>query len=268
MPLELQYGKDRDMAEKRTAFDVDAENYDRTRPRYCPALFEAIFAAAGVGETTRALEMGPGTGQATEPFLQKGCRVTAVELGEHLAAYLRQKYAEENLTVWQGDFLQYPEDERFDLLYSGTAFHWVPREEGFAKALRLLRSGGTAALFWNHPIVGDDPESPMAQAMQAVYACFGSKKNGKPFDGSTCPAYVQAMAEAGFAHVRCMRFSARRVLTGKDYVQLMRSYSDHAALPEDTRRRLEEEMEAAIRRMGDALVIRDEMDLYIGKKPL
>ena len=268
MALELQYGKDKDMETKRAAFDADAENYDRVRPRYCPALFEEIF-AAGVLPVAEALEVGPGTGQATDPFPLRGCRVTAVDLGEHPAAYLQKKYTDsEHLTVWQGDFLQFPEEKRFDLLYSATAFHWVPREEGFAKALRLLRPGGMAALFWNHPIVGDDPESPMARAVQAVYARYGSKKSGKPFDGSTCPAYVQAMEAAGFADVRCRLFTARRVLTGRDYVQLMRSYSDHAALPEDTRRQLEADMEAAVRAMGDALVIRDEMDLYIGKKPL
>jgi Cof subfamily protein (haloacid dehalogenase superfamily) len=58
------------------------------RPRYCAALFDEIFAAAGVDETTRALEMGPGTGQATEAFLRRGCHVTAVELGENLADFL------------------------------------------------------------------------------------------------------------------------------------------------------------------------------------
>ena len=53
MALELQYGKDKDMHIKRAAFDENAANYDRVRPRYCPALFEEIFAAAEVNETTR-----------------------------------------------------------------------------------------------------------------------------------------------------------------------------------------------------------------------
>lgn len=268
MALELQYGKDKDMHIKRAAFDENAANYDRVRPRYCAALFDEIFAAAGVDETTRALEMGPGTGQATDAFLRRGCHVTAVELGENLAAFLQQKYEEnERLRVWRGDFLQYPENERFDLLYSATAFHWVPREKAFAKAKRLLKPGGKIALFWNHPIVGDDPESPMAKAVQAVYARFGSKSSGKPFDGSSCPAYVQAMEEAGFVRVKSKLFTARRVLTGDDYAALMRSYSDGAGMDASTRRQLEEEMAAAIRAMGDALVIRDVMDLYLAEMP-
>ena len=185
-----------------------------------------------------------------------------------MAAFLQQKYNENDaLRVWCGDFLQYPEDERFDLLYSATAFHWVPREEAFAKAKRLVKPGGKIALFWNHPIVGDDPQSSMAQAVQAVYARFGSKSSGKPFDGSSCPAYVQAMEEAGFVNVRSRLFTARRVLTGEDYVRLMRSYSDHAGMDAQTRQQLEKEMAAAIRAMGDALVIRDVMDLYLAEMP-
>ena len=56
--------------ELRMKFDEDEINYDRWRPGYPDELFQA------------ALEVGIGTGQATRPFLEAGCRVTAVELGE------------------------------------------------------------------------------------------------------------------------------------------------------------------------------------------
>lgn len=267
MALDLRYGKDDKNRDLRTAFDSDAANYDRVRPRYCPQLFEEVIRAAGITSSSRVLEIGPGTGQATDPFIQLGCSVMAVELGEHLADYLREKYADRsNLTVWQGDFLEFPEESTYDLVYSATAFHWIPREQGFAKVMRLLKPGALLALFWNHPIVGGNAAEE--QTVQAIYRKFDrDAKGAKPFDGSSCAAYEQALQDAGFQNVRSRLFSGERVLTGEQYVQLMRSYSDHSSLPEDKRLRLEEEMEAAIRGMGDALTIRDVMDLYLAQAP-
>ena len=71
----------------RLTFDEDAQNYDRARPGYPAELYDAVFAYSGAGPGARVLEIGPGTGQATAPFLEKGCRVTAVELGAQLSRY-------------------------------------------------------------------------------------------------------------------------------------------------------------------------------------
>lgn len=99
------------------------------------------------------LEVGCGTGQATEPFLKTKCKVTAVELGENLASYTREKFKiYKNFNVIRSAFEDYDcDDNQFDMLYSATAFHWIPDEIGYKKAYRIIRSGGTLALFWNRP---------------------------------------------------------------------------------------------------------------------
>ena len=55
--------------EFRKIFDTIPEQFDRYRPRYCPALFEYLIHDAGIGPGKRVLEIGPGTGQATDPIL-------------------------------------------------------------------------------------------------------------------------------------------------------------------------------------------------------
>ena len=268
MALDLRYGKDDENRNLRTAFDSDAANYDAIRPRYCPELFHAIVEAADVNVDKCCLEIGPGTGQATEPILNTGCLITAVELGSSLAEYFAVKYTDrENLTVWQGDFLDYPEDRQFDLIYSATAFHWIPREEGLGKVMRLLKPGGILALFWNHPIPGGGVETPGAQALQRVYEKYGKGRRDNPFDGSTCPAYCDALRDAGFTDVTFELFEAWRKLDGEQYVMLLRSYSDHAKMTPDERTSLEKDMKEAIQGLGGTLPIRDLMDLYIARKP-
>lgn len=268
MALDLRYGKDEANRSLRTAFDSDAANYDAIRPRYCPELFVKVVETADLSADKCCLEIGPGTGQATEPVLETGCSVTAVELGKHLADYLTRKYAQNaNLTVWQGDFLEYPEGKQFDLIYSATAFHWIPREEGLAKVMRLLKPGGTLALFWNHPQPGGGVGTPGEQALQRVYEKYGKGRRDNPFDGCSCPAYCDALREAGFADVSFQLFEAWRKLDDEQYVMLLRSYSDHAKMTPNERVSLEQDMKEAIQGLGGALPIRDLMDLYIARKP-
>ncbi len=268
MSLNLRYGKDDDNRNLRTAFDSDAANYDAIRPRYCDALFRSIIETADLSPGKTCLEIGPGTGQATEPILDTGAAVEAVELGEHLADYLAEKYTHRaNLRVWQGDFLQYPEDRQFDLIYSATAFHWIPREEGLAKVMRLLKPGGILALFWNHPLPGGGVDTPGDQALQKVYMKYGKGRRDTPFDGSTCPAYCEALRQAGFMDVRFELLEAWRELGGDQYVMLLRSYSDHAKMTPEEQRNLEQDMKDAIAGLGGTLPIRDRMDLYFAKKP-
>ncbi|HET8788172.1 MAG TPA: rRNA adenine N-6-methyltransferase family protein, partial [Actinomycetes bacterium] len=68
----------------RSTFDQVADLYDRVRPGYPAALFDDLAELAGVGPGARVLEIGPGTGQATVPLAERGCRVVAVELGAGL----------------------------------------------------------------------------------------------------------------------------------------------------------------------------------------
>src|SRR5690242_10651659 len=81
------------MRSRRELFDQAAEIYDEARPKYPNRLFDDLLAAAAVGTPARVLEIGPGTGQATLPLLERGCSVVAVELGARLATRLRARVA-------------------------------------------------------------------------------------------------------------------------------------------------------------------------------
>ena len=131
--------------EKKLSFNENADNYDRLRPRYCQELFADIAAYAGLQEGAAALEVGAGTGQATGPFLERGCQVTAIEPGAQLAGILNQKHRESaKLSVKNCLFEDFSAPSgSFDLIYAGTAFHWVPEEAGYPKAKKLLRGSAT-----------------------------------------------------------------------------------------------------------------------------
>ena len=254
----------------RLTFNEDAENYEKWRPRYTPALFQNIIAFAGLGSGSRALEVGVGTGQATEPVLATGCHVTGIELGQSLANYARQKFASyPNFQILQGAFEQYRGAEnQFDLIYSATAFHWIPEETGYRKAMELLKPGGALALFWNHPFVSRR-DDPLHQKIQAAYRRYRPSDKPVPaeFGPQDCEKRIQSIRKYGFALCQVSLFYAVRYVDAEGYVALLNTYSDHRAMEPQAKQGLEQEILEAIRSEGGGLKIYDTMDLYLAYKP-
>jgi 16S rRNA A1518/A1519 N6-dimethyltransferase RsmA/KsgA/DIM1 with predicted DNA glycosylase/AP lyase activity len=72
----------------RTIFDTVPEQFDQWRPRYCEELFTDLIAYAKLDPGKTALEVGSGTGQATEPILRTGCAYTTIELSDVFTSIL------------------------------------------------------------------------------------------------------------------------------------------------------------------------------------
>ncbi len=109
----------------RTAFDDDAELYDRARPAYPSELIDALVALTGIGPGSRVLEVGPGTGQLTVPLAARGTDIVAVELGGRMAAVARRNLARfPSAVVVVSSFEDWPlPTDPFDLVVSATAWH-------------------------------------------------------------------------------------------------------------------------------------------------
>lgn len=252
--------------ERKLTFNSGAENYDRFRPEYSGELYRDIFSYSGVRAGDRALEVGIGTGKATKPFLERGCRVTAVEIGDKLAAFAREKYADrDNLEVVCGAFEDFPEDEKYDLIYSATAFHWIPAETGYAKARRMLREGGTLALFWNKAFAAR-PDDPLHREIQRIYAKYRPEA-GIPteFDEKKYELRKGYLREYGFQERFFRLYHGERAFDAEEYICHLRTHSDHQMMEPKLREAFEEELKAAVRGHGGKMRIYDTMELYMGK---
>lgn len=253
-------------------FDGAVLAYDKMRPTYVPALFADVTAFAGLGSGMRALEVGIGTGQATLPFLQTGCKVTAIEIGAELARFCREKFAAyPNFEVFNTDFESAElADDSYDLFYCASAFHWIPREIGYPKVFRILKPGGTLALFLNRPFPASE-DDPTHLAMQKVYDKYLPAEKGAPkrqsFCEADCAKILEPIRQYGFAGAHYKLYDNARTPNAEEYVLLTNTYSDHLALPEERRRMFEQEIAEAINSCGGSVTLHDTIDLYLAKKP-
>ena len=255
--------------ELRLKFNEDEQNYDRFRPGYPDALMQDVIESFHAGTQSRIMEIGIGTGQATQPILDTGCDLTAVELGENLARFVRGKFKQApRFQVILGDFMELELAENsWDGIYSATAFHWLPPEAALEKVLRLLKPQGCLALFWNHPYP-NRLEDLSNRINREVYQQFcPSDQALKEFDETDLAVWRDRLIQAGFASVQTRLYHRERTLNIEEYLGLLNTYSDHRALPEARRRAFEQEIALRLQATGGQIRIYDTLDLYLARKP-
>ena len=259
----------------RLMFNMEMENYDRFRPRYVPEMFRDVMAYAG--QPGRALEIGIGTGQATQPFLDADWNVTAVELGEGLAQFCEAKFgAYPKFGVMHCAFEDAPLGEgAFDLVYSATAFHWIAPEAGLPKVLQILRPGGAFAWITNYP-APSEAHVHIHEALQQVYRDYGEYfGNPPPLNLAERRRDVMAKGERsaellrsyGFGDVKLRHYSGARRFNAQDYAALLHTYSDHRSLPDAARIPFMERMAGVIEERGGVIELEDTVTLVLGRKP-
>jgi len=252
--------------DKRFTFNEDVKNYEKWRPTYCKELFDDIIQYSKLNQNKKAVEVGIGTGQATKSFLMTGCDVTAIELGKNLAEFSKEKFKEyKNFSVHNTSFEDYEcNDNSIDILYSATAFHWIPEDIGYPKALNLLKNDGTLALFWNKPSREDDLLHQKFQSLYQKYTSF----NNESIESATARynRISKTIQSYGFRDVEIKLYHQTRVFDSSGYISLLETYSDHRMLEASTKKLLYNEIENAILEYGNTLTIYDTIELYLARK--
>ena len=255
-------------------FDTVASTYEKFRPDYVQELYQAIFDYIPIGQESKVIEVGIGGGQATLPVLQTGCELTAVEYGAQFSELCREKFkAYPKFSVITGKFEDVAlADEAHDLIFSASAFHWVPEEIGYSKVFSILKSGGVFARFANHPF-RDKGNPALSEEMDCIYKEYYYKYH--KWKQETPQEYTEEQAKHrafiaekyGFTDIQYALFQRTRTFTAQEYKNLLATYSDHIAIEETIRNEFFFKLEDAINRHGGSITIYDTMDLQLARKP-
>lgn len=249
--------------EFRQIFDAIPEQFDKWRPRYCKEAFADLAAYAGLGSGKTVLEIGPGTGQATEPVLQTGCQYVGIELGGHLAGFMREKFRHYcNFRLINGDFIIYPFAENtFDLVYSAATIQWIPEEIAFSKVYALLKNGGTLAMMLTSSDEKSENERLYAEIQKAYDLYFHPEIN------YTQKFTYQNAVSYGFRDLERREYPMRRTLCADDYIAYIGTHCTHITLKDPDRTKFYNAIRRAIENAGGQIMIRDTVVLYLAHKP-
>lgn len=256
----------KDAKNLRTTFNNSAKWYDRIRPGYPEALIDDVISLSALQPDGRILEIGCGTGKATEMFASRGYSMVCLDIGADLAAVAAQKFRESpNIQIVVNSFEKWEPDGRlFDLVMAATSFHWIDPAMAYAKSAAVLKPNGSLAAFSNIHIRQDEgffllvQDIYRASAPSMMEAATNMKKR-----------YGEPAATALFGEPIVRSYLWAMEYTTKEYIDLLGTYSDHISLPPAERRELFSGIKDLIdREYGGRILKHYETVLRLQKKRL
>jgi SAM-dependent methyltransferase len=134
--------------EGRRLFGLDTAAYERGRPGHPDEVYDVLRERCGLGAGTKVLEIGPGTGQATQRLLELGADpLVAVEPDSALADLLRERFGG-RVEILRSALEDAEVEQDFALVAAASSVHWVDEAAGLTKVVGALRPGGWIALWW------------------------------------------------------------------------------------------------------------------------
>ena len=250
--------------EFRKVFDTIPEQFDRYRPRYSAELFADLIVYAKIDSEKTVLELGPGTGQATDPILGTGCDYHAIELGGNLTEKMKQKYgACPNFHIVNDDFITHDfGSQKFDMIYSAATIQWIPEEIAFSKTFDLLKPGGTLAMMLTKADY-KTPNVELYNKIQQVYSEYF--KPEIPYEHGSFQ-YENAV-HYGYVMFERREYHGRREFTADEYVAFSGTHCDHIVIPEPYRSKFFAGLRDAVLEAGNKIVFSDTFILFLARKP-
>jgi SAM-dependent methyltransferase len=238
-------------------FDPLVDAYDAARPSYPSDLYDAIDRLAGPLKGARVVEIGAGTGIATRGLRDRGANVLAVDIGPEMLRRLRERTPGQAAVVARAEQLPV-RDGTVDLVCAAQAWHWVHPEQGPLEVLRVLRPGGTIAVWWNNvSAAGERWYEEQQQRLVQMSPGYTRDYREPPTDPFT----------PYFSDVRVFTTSWSRTIGIDAYLTWHSSKSYVAAIGDGLPEFLEAERTSMLESFPDGVITEPfEVRLIVGKK--
>jgi SAM-dependent methyltransferase len=251
--------------EQRFTFNQVAELYDQARAGYPQALYDDLMALANLSAGDAVLEVGCGTGKATEEFARRGLNVVALDPGPEMIAGARRRLV--GIRFVQTTFEAFPvEAGAFQLIAAAQSWHWVAPDLRFGKAFEALAPRGTLAVFGSAP---EPVPQPLRQALQKVYAVHAPELAGPPPEHAYLPSgpFSSDFDRSGlFGQVTHKSYRWSRSFSARSYAEYLRTVSRYRLMVEKRREHLLTAISAAIEANGGGFEAPVETHLYFARR--
>ena len=216
----------------KTTFNTAAVLYEDVRPGYPEELIRDVINLSELNGHSRILEVGCGTGKATQPFAECGYELVCLDIGADLIAVAKEKLKTfPNVSFVEQAFEAWKPEGRFDLIISATAFHWVDPKVRYLKASEVLKANGFLAVFSNQHVRKEEGFFAESQSLYDKYYL--------PLTVDRPPTHTTDMPGVeAFENPIKRVYPWTETYSSGQYIKLLRTYSGHIALSDENRPRL------------------------------
>jgi len=254
--------------EQRFTFNTVADLYDQARAGYPQALYDDLMEFDNLSAGDAILEVGCGTGKATEEFARRGLNVVALDPGpEMIAAARRRLGPTKSVRFVQTTFEAWPiEAGAFRLVAAAQSWHWVDPNVRFRKASEALAPGGALAVFGSSP---EPIPQPVREALEKVYAIHTPELAGPPPEHAYHPSGPFSRDFKGsalFEPVLHRSYPWLRSFSARSYVEYLATISRYQLIDEKRRKDLLAAIVEAIDVNGGGFDAPVETHLYFARR--
>ena len=231
----------------KTTFNTAPTLYEDVRPGYPVELISDVVDISGIKNNSRILEVGCGTGKATQSFAERGYELVCLDIGADLIIVAREKLKEfPNISFVEQAFEAWKSEDKFNLVISATAFHWVNPKVRYLKASEVLKSKGFLAVFSNQHVRKDEGFFAESQDLYDKY--YLPLTANRPTHATNFPG-VEAFQDP----IKRV-YPWTQTYSSEQYIKLLNTYSGHIALPDENKRLLFEGIVNLIERKYDGRI--------------
>lgn len=226
-----------DMKEESEIFDKAASYYDLYRPSYPGELVEELVKHTHIDKHSKTLEIGAGSGKATELLVSYGFHIHCIDAGENLVKKGQKKFSGNKNISYECIRFEDMKDsgERYDTIFSAQAFHWVPQPVGYEKCARFLKKDGYLAPFWNMYLYDDREEDQKLIELLDKYGGFYFVTETEA--ENRIMSIVQGFEDSGLFHSPTVyRQYWEKEYTADEYYGFLQTTNGFLKLPEGEKR--------------------------------
>lgn len=216
----------------KNTFNENSQSYSEVRPSYPESIFNNFHTFHQTKASSNFLEIGSGTGIATEIITNRWKpNITVIEPGLSLFNLSRDKLKSfNNISFNHTTFELFEASIKFDCIYAATAFHWLEPELKFSKSHTLLKEGGLLFVFWNYFALKNDETN---EAIQLIYKEHHPREfkevNVKSLRKNKIIARREEIENSCyFKHIDHFEVTYYKSFNSEQYIKLLKTFPDNA----------------------------------------
>jgi ubiquinone/menaquinone biosynthesis C-methylase UbiE len=246
-------------------FGMNLKEYVHFRKPYPRTLFEELFKMrSSPRHPCKILDLGCGTGLSTEPLIKKNISVTGLDPDGRMIGYARRHAKKAglfvNYTKGVAEHLPF-DDESFDAITIGSAFHWFSNKKSMQEIYRVLKKKGVIFLYW---LYEDDP---IQMVPREVFRSYGVKRIQKR---KTNPNDVfRFLGRYGFNSLKTSSVAYRVKFSIREWIGSAKTASDFSLLSKSEKKSFVKDLTLRLKELFKSkktLEVRRIIHICSGKK--